>query len=245
MTRQQHTPSGANDPNAKSASVTPAAASGAGSTGATGRDAQSDKSEIERSIPTTQEDTKRHGSSNATDQTSSRSRAPSLTRWGFPSSPWELMRRMTEDLNRAAESLREARGGTSTHSARSSIIPSSTAGTSMGLAHPAAWVPDIEVLRGTDSLVVRADLPGVSPDDIEISIEDGMLTVAGERRQEQRADQHGVIRTERSYGNFLRTIVLPDGADDSHIEARVSNGVLEVVVPVAVENRSRRIPVQS
>jgi HSP20 family protein len=113
------------------------------------------------------------------------------------------------------------------------------------MTSPAGWVPDVEVLRQPDSLVVRVDLPGLAPEDIDISIDDGLLAIAGERRQDQRSEHDGCLRSERTYGSFLRTIVLPDGANETQIEARVSNGVLEVTVPVAGENRSRRIPVRS
>jgi HSP20 family protein len=156
------------------------------------------------------------------------------------------MRRMTEDLNRAAESLREARSGTSGQSQRSSsVVPANASRASTDLMNPTAWVPDVEVLRQPNNLVVRVDLPGIPPDDIEISIDDGLLTIAGERTQEQRSDENGYLRTERSYGTFLRTVVLPEDADESRIEARVENGVLEINIPVAGENRSRRIPVRS
>jgi HSP20 family protein len=156
------------------------------------------------------------------------------------------MRRMTEDLNRAAESLREARAGTSMSSQRgSSAMPANVSGRSTDLADPTAWVPNVEVLRQANNFVVRVDLPGVAPDEIDISIDDGLLTIAGERTQERREDDDGFVRTERSYGAFLRTIVLPEGADESRIEAKVDNGVLEINVPIAGENRSRRIAVQS
>jgi HSP20 family protein len=273
MTRQQQTPSGANDPNQQSAGTSAAgstsagtssssgggastrstsdgnsgtAASGAGTASTGNRESQSESRDTERSIPKTQEGMQRQRPDESGRETKGRSRAPALTRWGLPPSPWELMRRMTEDLNRAAESLREARAGTSMSSRRSSsMTPANMTGSSTDLADPTAWVPDVEVLRQPNNFVVRVDLPGIAPDEIDISIDDGLLTIAGERTQERRADEDGVVRTERSYGAFLRTIVLPEGADESRVEAKVDNGVLEINVPIAGENRSRRIAVQS
>jgi HSP20 family protein len=112
-------------------------------------------------------------------------------------------------------------------------------------ADPTAWIPNVEVERQANELVVRVDLPGVPPDEIDIAIDDGLLTIAGERMQEQRSEDDGFIRTERSYGRFYRTIILPEGADESQIEAKVDNGVLEIDVPITGNNQARRIPVRS
>jgi HSP20 family protein len=279
MTRQQQTPSGANDPNQQSAGASTggtastgtssssgaggttrstsdggsgtgaSGASGASTAGATGtgnRESQTDTRDSERSIPTSQEGMQRQRTDESGRQAARRSRIPALSRFGLPPSPWELMRRLTEDLNRAAESLREARSGTQTGLQRSSsTMPANRGGRSTDLADPTAWVPDVEVLRQPNKFVVRVDLPGVAPDEIDISVDDGLLTIAGERTEERREDDDGFVRTERTYGAFLRTIVLPEGADESRIEAKVDNGVLEIDVPIAGENRSRRIAVQS
>jgi HSP20 family protein len=270
--RQQQTP-GANDPNQQSAGASAAgatsagtssssgggastrstsdgntgtAASGSGTAGTGNRESQTDTRDSERSIPKSQEGMQRQRSDDSGRQTRGRSRTSGLARFGLPPSPWELMRRLTEDLNRAAESLREARSGTSMSSQRSSsTMPANMSSPSTDLTDPTAWVPDVEVLRQPNNFVVRVDLPGVAPDEIDIAIDDGLLTIAGERTQERREDDDGVVRTERSYGAFLRTIVLPEGADESRIEAKVDNGVLEINVPIASENRSRRIAVQS
>jgi HSP20 family protein len=109
----------------------------------------------------------------------------------------------------------------------------------------ANWLPDVEVVSQPNDLVVRVDLPGILPDDIDISINDGLLTIAGERTMEQRDEQDGFVRTERSYGSFMRTVILPDGADETRIEAKFDNGVLEIDVPLAAESHARRIPVKS
>jgi HSP20 family protein len=273
MTRQQRTPAGTLDPNQEPADASAPGATSAGtashssdnasirstSGGNTGaakigpvaastgnRKSQTHRRDTERSIPKSQEGMQRPRSDDPGRQAGARSRAPALTRFGLPPGPWELMRRLTEDLNRAAESLREARAGASMGSQRfSSRIPANSSGTSTGLTDATAWIPDVEVLRQPNSLVVRVDLPGIAPEEIDISIEDGLLTIAGERTQERRDEEGGVVRTERSYGSFLRSIVLPDGADESRIEAKADNGVLEINVPIAGGHRSRRIPVKS
>lgn len=112
------------------------------------------------------------------------------------------------------------------------------------------WAPQMEVRRRGDELVVCADLPGLEPDDVEIDIEDGVLTIAGERRDQRESgseENEGVWRTERSYGAFVRSLALPEGVDEDRIEARFDNGVLEVHVPLPEErqSRSRRVEIQS
>jgi HSP20 family protein len=109
------------------------------------------------------------------------------------------------------------------------------------------WIPAMEVLQRGDQLVVRADLPGLTPDDVEIEIEDGVLTVSGERRHSFEDRQEGLYRTERSYGAFSRSIALPEGIDEDQVQARFEHGVLEVTVPLPQQSvsRARRVQVQS
>lgn len=111
----------------------------------------------------------------------------------------------------------------------------------------AQWIPQMEVLQRGDQLVVRADLPGLTPDDVQIEIEDGVLTVSGERRQSFEDRQDGFYRTERSYGAFSRSIALPEGVNEDQVQARFEHGVLEVTAPMPQQpvSRSRRVQVQS
>ena len=104
----------------------------------------------------------------------------------------------------------------------------------------AAWSPQIEVDRKNGNLVVRADLPGVAPDDVEVEVNDGVLTISGERREEQREERDGFFRTERLYGQFYRAIPLPEGADEDKVDANFDNGVLEVRIPVSEQPQPRR-----
>jgi HSP20 family molecular chaperone IbpA len=255
MSRQQQPTSGANDANAQSTGAsstnpsttttstsmsgrptteggTNAANASAGTAGTTGRDMQSST-----------RDTQRGGDR----QSRSRSRGPALTRWSLPPSPWELLRRMSEDINRAAEELKGTRAGDASRSQRaSSMVPTNASAASLGQLDATAWVPDVEVVRQPNDLVVLVDLPGIAPDEIDISIDDGLLTITGERTMEQRDEREGFVRTERAYGAFQRTVILPDGADESRIHAKIDKGVLEIDVPLAGDNgHSRHIPVTS
>jgi HSP20 family protein len=93
--------------------------------------------------------------------------------------------------------------------------------------------------------MVRADLPGLKPDDVRIEVADGALTIEGERRSEMEAEEEGgVYRSERVYGRFSRTIPIPEGADVEHAQARFDEGVLEITVPLPHDGR-RRIEIDS
>ncbi len=107
------------------------------------------------------------------------------------------------------------------------------------------WAPKVDVFARDGSLIVRAELPGVDPDkDIDISVEDGMLSIKGERRNGQKTDGEGFYRLETSNGAFERHIPLPQGVNADDITASYENGMLEVVVPKAAEVTSaKRIPV--
>jgi len=166
-------------------------------------------------------------------------RGRSLTRFpaflaGTPASPWELMRRMSEEMNQLFESI----GGTGSAPARQ---PGSS---EFGIAAP-LLVPHIEVQQRGNELVVRADLPGLRPEDINVTVDRGLLTISGERRQEDREEREGFIRSEVSYGTFLRTIPLPDGADESRVAATFRNGVLGITIPVSEREQGRKVQVQS
>jgi HSP20 family protein len=175
----------------------------------------------------------------------------SVTRWptlrgGIPASPWDLMRRMTEEMGQLFESL----GGTN---AGLAPLPQgggpmgrqSGAQTPSGLMTPPVLVPQIELEQRPGALVVRADLPGLTAEDININVDHGALTISGERRQQNREEREGLIRTEMSYGAFFRTIPLPEGADESRVNAVFRNGVLEITVPVSDRQQGRRVTVQS
>jgi HSP20 family protein len=165
---------------------------------------------------------------------------------GIPPSPWELMGRMGEELTQLFESI----GGTGMPgTARGQAVAGQgTRGRGAGQGGAVGdvlLIPQIEVEQRDDAIVVRADLPGMNADEIDVTIDDGMLVISGERRDVRREEREGVVRSEVSYGTFYRTIPLPDGADENNIAAVVRNGVLEVVVPVSEAQAGRRVQVRS
>jgi len=102
------------------------------------------------------------------------------------------------------------------------------------------FVPDVEVTQRGDSFIVKADLPGMSSDDVRVSVDDDAVVIEGERRSEHEEEDEGVWRCERSYGRFQRVIPIPDGADPETAEARFDNGVLEVSLRAPQRKREGR-----
>ena len=120
-----------------------------------------------------------------------------------------------------------------------------------GLAATVAWRLGRHKLRCSrrqDELVVRADLPGMSKDDIKVEFQDGCLTIQGERRQESKegGEGQGWCRSERRYGTFYRCIELPEGVTMDKVKANFKDKVLEVTLPAPFEQtQGRRIEIQS
>lgn len=107
------------------------------------------------------------------------------------------------------------------------------------------WVPAVDVVEHKDKFVVRADLPGVDPADIDVSMDGGILSMAGERHAEDRSDVDGVQRYERFSGRFFRRFTLPETADADAIKAKSSNRISEVSIPKRPEVQARRIAVEA
>jgi len=108
----------------------------------------------------------------------------------------------------------------------------------------AEWTPAVDVKEETERFVIHADIPGVDPKDIEISMEDGVLSLSGERKSVTTSEQEGYTRTERLTGRFLRRFTLPEGTDAEGISAQGSHGVLEIVIPKAAKAQPRKISVK-
>jgi HSP20 family protein len=106
-----------------------------------------------------------------------------------------------------------------------------------------AWVPRVDIHEEKDRFVVLADVPGVDPKDIDITAENRVLTVRGERRAEKRETDTGYERVERVTGSFLRRFTLPEGANTDLIKAKQINGVLEVTIPKTPAVQPRRISI--
>jgi HSP20 family protein len=109
----------------------------------------------------------------------------------------------------------------------------------------AAWAPKIEVRQHNGDLTVRADLPGLTKDDVKVELTDEALTISGERKEEKEEKREGYYRSERNYGAFYRQIPLPQGVDADKATATFNNGVLEVTIQVPkTELRSRKLEIK-
>lgn len=115
---------------------------------------------------------------------------------------------------------------------------------SNGESH-AAWIPSVDIHQESDKFVVRADLPGVEPKDINVTAENGVLTVSGERKFERSEEQKGNSRFERVEGRFVRRFTLPDNVQTDNIRARHANGVLELTIPKAAAPEAKKISIET
>jgi HSP20 family protein len=107
------------------------------------------------------------------------------------------------------------------------------------------WVPPVDIREEDQQFVIYADLPGVDPKHIDVTLEKGVLTIRGRRDLESRDEQHGFRRAERTSGQFYRRFSLPDTADSQAVKARFTNGVLEVAIPKQAQVLPRRISVEA
>jgi len=147
----------------------------------------------------------------------------------FSSSPFNMVRRVFDDMERMMESM---------FSDFDEVLPEA--------AMSYTFVPRIDVTRRDDKIVVHADLPGLSPEDIEIHASEDGLVIEGERRDNVERRQGEVWESERSYGRFYRLIPMPEGADLESAQARFDNGVLEISVKAPeVRGGRRRIEIQT
>jgi HSP20 family protein len=105
------------------------------------------------------------------------------------------------------------------------------------------WVPATDLVEEGDHYVLRADVPGVSEDDVTVELEDNVLTISGERKSEHEQSKNGYYRIERASGRFARSLTLPEGVDADSIKARFENGVLEVTIPKPAERKPRRVAI--
>ena len=168
---------------------------------------------------------------------------PGLMASAFMSDPFAFAQAMSSEMDRLFDTF-----GGSSQGGRNAI----TTGGGRGLQQQGGrgqsyWTPPMEVFQRGNDMIVRADLPGVSPDDVQIDVEDGVLTISGERQNNNEDRQEGFYRSERSYGAFARSIALPEGVDEDQVNARYEHGVLEVTVPLPQQQRQRgrRVQIQS
>ena len=105
------------------------------------------------------------------------------------------------------------------------------------------WMPAMDLVESGDHFVLRADLPGMGENDVKIEVEEGTLTISGERKAEHEARERGWYRIERSFGSFSRSLTLPDGVDPDAISAEFDRGVLSVRIPKPEERKPRRVSI--
>ncbi|HLH67426.1 MAG TPA: Hsp20/alpha crystallin family protein [Solirubrobacteraceae bacterium] len=103
------------------------------------------------------------------------------------------------------------------------------------------WIPAMDLVETDDHYILLADLPGLTEADVSIQLEDGVLTISGQRRPEH--EQEGYHRLERAFGSFARSLTLPDGIDAGDIRAHLERGVLELRIPKPEQRRPRRVAI--
>ena len=105
------------------------------------------------------------------------------------------------------------------------------------------WSPALDVFDDKDNLVVKAELPGLKKDEIDLSLHDGVLTISGERKHEREQKEGGTFRSERFFGKFQRSVTLPTAVDANKVNASYKDGVLTVELPKAEEAKPKQIQV--
>lgn len=158
-----------------------------------------------------------------------------LQRWS-PSfgDPFEFMTRMGEEMDRTFDRLWRDFG----IQRRRSWLPQGLFGRRS--RQSGLWAPSIEAFQKGDKFVVRAELPGLKKEDVDVELTDDALTIRGERREEREEEKGGYYHSEREYGEFYRVIPLPDGVIGESAQATFHDGVLEVSMQAAPEETSRK-----
>jgi HSP20 family protein len=153
--------------------------------------------------------------------------------------PFRMIERFADEMDRIFEDFGFGRA-----------LPASRMGTQLRAFGPhtaewATWTPAVEVFQRHNELVVRADLPGLTKDDVKVDVTEDAITLQGERKQEHEEEREGVFRSERSYGSFFRSIPLPEGVISDQAKATFKDGVLEVTMPAPPEQvrRGRRVEI--
>jgi HSP20 family protein len=121
--------------------------------------------------------------------------------------------------------------------------PTTRSGAGNGGAATRRWLPAMDLIETGEHFVLKADLPGMTQDDVNIEVENNVLTVAGERKTEHEAKHEGYYRLERATGAFSRSLTLPEGIDAEAVAATFDNGVLEVRIPKPVQAQPRKVQI--
>src|SRR5579872_4185999 len=144
---------------------------------------------------------------------------------------WEPVRELNtiqNEMNRLFNTFFEAPGGQAT-----------------GPATARRWIPAMDLVETEDDFVLRADLPGVNEDDVNIELEDNVLTISGQRKAEHEERKEGYYRVERASGTFSRSLTLPEGVDPEKVSAKFDRGVLEVRIPKPEQRKPRKVTISA
>lgn len=133
--------------------------------------------------------------------------------------PWSLLNQLQKELERSYEQNGE------------------------GSVSTAEWTPAVDIKEDNEKFTVHADIPGVKPEDIEVNMEGGVLTIKGEKKAEIKTEKDGYKRVERTSGSFYRRFTLPDSANSEAISAKSKHGVLEIIIPKREPVKPKRIDV--
>jgi HSP20 family protein len=155
--------------------------------------------------------------------------------------PFEMMQQLSRDMDRMMSAF--TGGSPFFGSSMRSLLPRNWQDE---WAAPTMWMPRIDIEQRGDAIRVRADLPGVRKEDVQIDVTEDGLTLSGERREEREegGEKQGYRAIERSYGSFYRTVPLPQGANLEQLKAKMKNGVLEITVPLSESAKARRIQIE-
>jgi len=152
-------------------------------------------------------------------------------------SPFRMVERFADEMDRLFDDFGFGRGWSMPRFGKNWLAPAGSG--------ERAWNPDVEVFHRNNELVVRADLPGMTRDDVKVDVSEERLTIQGERKNERQEEHEGVYRSERSYGAFHREIPLPPGTISDQAKATFRDGVLEITMPAPPESarRGRRLEI--
>ena len=106
------------------------------------------------------------------------------------------------------------------------------------------WFPAMDLIETADTYILRADLPGLSDEDVNVQLEDNVLTISGQRNAEPQTEQQGYHRLERAFGEFSRSLTLPKGVDPDSVQAHFDRGVLEIAIPKPEQKKPRQVRIK-
>lgn len=108
-----------------------------------------------------------------------------------------------------------------------------------------SWMPPVDIVEGKDKIHLKVELPGFKENQVNLTVENGLLTIRGERKFESDDREENYHRIERSYGTFVRSFTLPNSVDQGHIRANFADGVLTIEMPKREETKPKQIPIQA